>query len=448
VADRKLTNRRVLFAAVGYVTSAALCCVLASNTHAPFGDLRIYRGAGAAFLHGAHLYDLRFAWQLRFTYPPFAGLVFTPLAAVPWPLLPPLVTAVSVILLPVTVWLALHLRGVPGGRPPGLAPRLRGVPGGRPPGLAPRLRGAAPSRLDGSSALTLALALSAVAVWLEPVRTNLAYGQINLVITALILYDLSRDDTARLKGAAIGLAAGLKLTPAIFVVYLAATRRYRAAAVAAATFILTVTAGFAVAPSDSAQFWAGPFASPLRVGRVENAANQSLRGALARLLHTTSVQPWWLAAAVVVGLAGLALAAIEGNRGNEAAGFSVCAVTGLLVSPVSWSHHWVLAVPALALLAVIAWQRRSVPMLAGAGAAAVVGWSRIIWQVPIGQGRHAELHLNPVQLGYADAYVLAGLAALALVAARLIRDFQRNRRAPAHVPSPHLPRRAWPVNLS
>src|SRR5260370_466467 len=144
----------------------------------------------------------------------------------------------------------------------------------------------------------------AAATWLEPVRTNLAYGQINLVITALILYDLSRDDSARLKGVAIGLAAGLKLTPLIFAVYLAATRRYRAAAVCVATFGGTVAIGFAVAPSDSITFWAGTFADPMRVGRIENAANQSLRGALARAAHTTSVEPLWLGVAAAAGLAG------------------------------------------------------------------------------------------------------------------------------------------------
>jgi len=277
-------------------------------------------------------------------------------------------------------------------------------------------------RLDGRRAARLALAGAAVAVWLEPVRTDLAYGQINLVITALILYDLSREDRARLKGAAIGLAAGLKLTPVIFVVYLAMTRRYRAAAVSAATFAVTVAAGFAADPSDSTQFWARTFASPERIGRIENAANQSLRGALARVLHTTTIQPWWLMAAVTVGLAGLSLAAAAGRRGDEAAGFSLCAVTALLVSPVSWSHHWVLAVPALLVLAVSAWRSRSAWLITAAAALAVTGWSRIVWQVPIGQGQHAELHLDPLQLGYSDAYVAAGLAVLAVTGSRLARQ--------------------------
>ena len=124
-------------------------------------------------------------------------------------------------------------------------------------------------------------------------------------------------------------------------------------------------------------------------------------------------------------------------------GFSLCAVTALLVSPVSWSHHWVLAVPALLLLG----RQRLAQQVrlgdrGGTGAAvlAAIGWSRIIWQVPIGQGRHAELHLDPVQLSYADAYVLAGLAVLAVAAVGCgrggaIRPARRGRPKPAGEPT-------------
>jgi len=79
--------------------------------------------------------------------------------------------------------------------------------------------------------LRLALLAAAGALWLEPMWSTLHYGQIDLLIAALVLYDLSRPDASRWKGAPIGLATGLKLTPAIFAVYLLLSRRYRAAAV-------------------------------------------------------------------------------------------------------------------------------------------------------------------------------------------------------------------------
>src|SRR5260370_4825488 len=94
----------MLVAAGCYAVSAAVCCVVASRGHAPFGDLHIYRSGGAAVRAGAPLYSLRFAWNLGFTYPPFAALVFTLLTIMPWAAAPAVVTVISVIPLPVTLW--------------------------------------------------------------------------------------------------------------------------------------------------------------------------------------------------------------------------------------------------------------------------------------------------------------------------------------------------------
>jgi alpha-1,2-mannosyltransferase len=393
-------------ALAAYIASATVCCLLVARRHDAFGDLLIYRSGGQAVLNGARLYQLQFAWQLHFTYPPFAALVFVPLAWVPWAVVPPLVMALNVVALPLALWLALRL-----------LPAARAARGPHDP---VETESPAPHAwLAGWRAVTLSLAASSAAIWLEPVRTNLVYGQVNLLLAVLVLADLALGDRFRAKGAAIGIAAGLKLTPAIFAVYLVLTRRYRAAAVSAAVSGLTVAAGWALLPADSAAFWGGAFADPARIGRVENAGNQSLRGALARLLHTLSVQPPWLAAAAVVGLGGMTLAVLAGRRGDEASGFGRCAVTGLLISPVSWSHHWVLAVPALMLAAAGAWRRRSIPALAALALLAAVagaGWARVIWHVP--NGGAAGLHLNLLQFAAADVYLLAGLGALAVAAAQ------------------------------
>jgi alpha-1,2-mannosyltransferase len=377
--------------AAGYVLSAAACCAATVTSKAAFGDLSIYAAGGAAVLHGAHLYQLRFAFGLRFTYPPFAAIVFAPLAWLPAAASQVLVTAAAVLALPVTSYLALRL-----------------------PPLSAWVR--------REQAVQLALAFSAAAIWLEPERTNLKYGQVNVLITLLVLADLALP--SRLRGAGIGLAAGLKLTPAIFAVYLLATRRYRAAATAAAVFAGTVAVGFALVPGDAAQYWDLSFLNPAHVGRIQNVANQSLLGALARVLHTLSVGSVWLPLATVVGVAGIALAARAGRTGDEARGFALCAVTSLLVSPISWSHHWVLAVPALLTAAVAAVRRLRAPG-AGPGAlagvlavvvVAVVGWAGLIWRVPLGGGRYDELGLTPWQLVPADSYVLVGLGALAVAA--------------------------------
>jgi alpha-1,2-mannosyltransferase len=350
-----------------------------------FIDLSVYRSAGQAVIDARHLYDLRFPGALAFTYPPFAALLFTPLAAAPLAVLEPLITAASLVLLPVVLWLALRLAPVR-------------------------------ERLSSSGALVWALGASALALWLEPVWTTLRYGQIDLLVAALVLWDLSRPDSSRVKGVGIGLASALKLTPAIFAVYLLLSRRVRAAGVAAGVFCASVVVAFASLPRDSRDFWGGDFLEAGRVGRVENAANQSLRGMLARLAHTTDVRAIWLCSAALVGVAGMALAVASARRGEEARGFSLCALTGLLVSPISWSHHWALAVPALMLLAIEAQRRGSSICLAACALAAASAFAHVIWWVPVDHPRHSELHLDLLQLLLADAYVIAALGALVLAA--------------------------------
>jgi alpha-1,2-mannosyltransferase len=391
----KLNRRRLPARSVcAALYAASILILLASNMGHGWGfvDLAVYRYGAQGVLDGAHLYALRFPGALAFTYPPIAALLFLPLTFVRMAVLEPVVTAGSMVLLPVALGCALRL---------------------------------APIRdwLSRDRAIRVALLASAAAIWLEPVWTTLRYGQIDVLVVALVLYDLSRPDGARWKGVGIGLATGLKLTPGIFTVYLLLTRRYRAAVVSLGVLAATVAAGFLALSGDSREYWSGAFGDPSRVGRIENAANQSLRGAYARLLHTLDVQPWWLCTATLVGVLGIALAVRAGRRGDEASGFSLCALGALLVSPISWSHHWVLAVPALLLFALGAWRLRSRARararLAAAAIAVAVGCSHMICWVPVNHPPHSELHLDAAQLIFADAYVLLGLAALAVTTLKI-----------------------------
>jgi alpha-1,2-mannosyltransferase len=366
--------------------------VFAARGQAHFIDLRVYRMGGAAVLHGRDLYTLRYD-GLPFTYPPFAAVIFAVLATIPWNVAAVLLTAASVVALPVTLYLALRLSW--------------------------------PSRPDATRVrVPVSLAAGAAAIWLEPARTTLSYGQVDLLLAAAVLYDLTLPDTARRKGVAIGLAAGLKLTPAIFVVYLVITHRLRAAATAAVTFAATVALGFVVLPGSSAWYWTGTFARPSHVSPIEDAENQSLLGALARMLHTDDVMALWLLLAIAVAVTGLASAAAASRRGDEALGFSLCAVTGLLVSPISWTHHWVIAIPALLLAGVAAWRgyQTGNPAVAIVGAAgiaviAIIGWTRVARDVP-GSG---WLDLPAPALADSTAYVVLGLLVLALATYRLLR---------------------------
>jgi alpha-1,2-mannosyltransferase len=270
-------------------------------------------------------------------------------------------------------------------------------------------------------------AASALALQTRPVAYSLHLGEVNLILAVLIGADLlQRRDGAWWQGIGTGLAAGIKLTPLIFVAYLALTGRLRAAAVAAGTFAVTVAAGFGGLPGPSRTFWlGGVFYDQNRIGDPANPSDQSLSGAVARLAGTGDPpRAWWLVAVLVVGLAGLAVAVWAHRRGYRMAGFLCCAVTGLLVSPISWTHHWVWAVPLLVGLSATAWRRRSAAWALAAAAAAAVfsGYTPLPWP-----GHPAD----PARMVASDLYVLVGLAVLGVVGVALAR-----RRSPGPTGGP------------
>ncbi len=379
------------------------------------GDLRVYRAGGtAAWDGGRDLYELSVgAARLPFTYTPSAALAFGPLAWMPLGAAETLGVAATLALL----YLAAHLSW-------GLA------------GLTtPRTRRAA-------SAVTAAALL-----WTEPVQETLRFGHINLIIMCLVLSDFSRPAGDRRIGAGIGIAAGIKLTPAFFGLYLLATGRVRAAFTALGTFAATVAVGLVCLPDASRRYWGEPlFLDTSRVGSLAWPGNQSLRGALARVLHdphppvaaglplTAAVPLVGIATAAVLRRRAISSAGDPRARGQaELGGVCVTALTALLIAPISWSHHWVWIVPGTVLLASAArrlrepgWQRSA--LLAGTYALPALMLAPlakrpeiardiptgIIWNVPYRAGR--ELDLAPPDLLLSNAYVILGLLALLLCA--------------------------------
>lgn len=96
-----------------------------------------------------------------------------------------------------------------------------------------------------------------------------------------------------------------------------------------------------------------------------------------------------------------------------------CAGTGLLVSPVSWHHHWVWWVPALVLLADRC--RRHGHRLGAAALGAV--WLALVastsWVLAAPGGW--DLHFTGLGLVYSNLYVLIALAGLVVLAGWLLR---------------------------
>ncbi|WP_425472127.1 glycosyltransferase 87 family protein [Streptomyces cyaneus] len=377
---------RVPVALGACLVSFAAFWVAQRAAHVSMIDLMVYRAEGATVRAGGDLYALRTtAARLPATYPPFAALLFTPLTFLDTATMRTLGTAGNLTLLVVFVRLSL--------------------------------------RLVGHARVESVWWVAAVTVWCEPVWTTLRYGQINLLLAVLVLWDLSRRPGERWAGVGLGLAAAVKLTPALFAVFLLLTgvvarRRYgpggpwlRHARVAAVWFTGATLLAAAVLPYDSWRFWSRMVFAAGRVGHAEDTANQALRGVLARLLHTPEPGAAWVAAAAVVGVAGLGVAVAAELRGQRAWAVTSCAVTALLISPVSWSHHWVWGLPVVLLLGTHAYRAAAVSAL-------LVFCSYALWWVPHGPGRH-ELHQNGIELMLSALYGTAGCLFLAIAGAAL-----------------------------
>ncbi|MBT2398507.1 glycosyltransferase 87 family protein [Streptomyces sp. ISL-100] len=341
-------------------------------------DTLVYRAEGEAVANGTDLYGFTVTqWKLPATYPPFAAILFVPTTWLPVAALKIAFGLGNAALLALLVHLSCRF-----------------------------------ARLPAKPALILAA--TAVGLWLEPVFQTILFGQINLALVCLVLWDLSRKDDAIGKGFALGIAAGVKLTPAIFIVYLLITGRVRAGLTALASLTGTVLLGALVLPHASVDFWTRRLFETGRVGRVWIVDNQSLQGMFARVLHTPEPGAVWMVAAVLAAVGGLwaarrAAVGAGAWAGRETWGVLATAGTALLVSPISWSHHWVWCVP---LIAVLVAERR----VRMAWAVGLLFMARSLWIVP--HDGPQDLHIPWWQQPFASPYPLLTLALLVYAARR------------------------------
>ena len=280
-------------------------------------DLAVYVD-GARHLTDGTLYDFfSEPLHLPFTYPPFSAMIFTPLTWLPWTVVRVLWQLASFGAIALIAYCTLRLLGRAGPKAQQPMANLRGI----------------------------VVTVTALALWLEPVRTTFNYGQINLFLCALLLAGAIASKEW-LAGASVGLAAGIKLTPAITGRYDLMQKRWSAVIWSVVFFALTVGVALALLPTETWRYFSTLIFDPGRTGPVWSAINQSLRGAIARLAGQDLTSVWlvFAAAAVVLGVWATWVCLRANDR--TAALLSV-QFTGLLISPISWSHHWVWVVPFL-----------------------------------------------------------------------------------------------------
>jgi alpha-1,2-mannosyltransferase len=355
---------------------------------ANFVDLHVYLGGAAALDDPGTLYSYVYAEQtpdfpLPFTYPPFAALVFYPLSRLPF----------ALVALCWQVGIIAALYGVVR-----VSQRLIGVAAG--------------------SGRRAAMLWTAVGIWLEPLRSTVDYGQINVFLVLMVLW-AAYSSRWWVSGLLVGLAAGIKLTPAITGFYFLGMRRWASAVFAAAVFGATVVMSLAVIGEQARYYFTDLLGDASRIGPIGTSFNQSWRGGISRILgHDAGYGPLVaVAIAVTVVLAILAWRALDCAAGRDRLGsLLVLQIVGLLISPISWTHHWIWVLPLMLWLIVGPWRTRPGARALGWGwlALTIIG---VPWLLSFGQPTIWEIG-RPWYLAWAGlVYVVAALTTLGWIAA-------------------------------
>ena len=313
---------------------------------------------------------------------------------------------------------------------------------------------------------------------LEPFTQSVGFAQVNTAMMALVMIDVAAPPSWKGRGVASGLAAAIKLTPAIAVLIFLLRRQWRSAITMVATSLTVTLLSWVISPGESARFFFDAMWDPQRAGDAYYTSNQNLKGFVARALpeNTWSIA-WaitvalalvaavWLclriqaaatsvvtphsasddaapgplnaatpATGVTVSAASAALVAPAGDAVELAASDAVAAPSavattpapvlpenlptlltaavimtlGLLVSPITWSHHWVWGLASVVALIVVALRLKSAPLAALALVQGALFIMAPHWWFSHGQVN--ELHWNVVEQLVGSSYTLAAIA--------------------------------------
>lgn len=314
---------------------------------------------------------------------------------------------------------------------------------------------------------------------LEPFTQSVGFAQVNTAMMALVMIDVAAPPSWKGRGVASGLAAAIKLTPAIAVLIFLLRRQWRSAITMVATSLAVTLLSWVISPGESARFFFDAMWDPQRAGDAYYTSNQNLKGFVARALPENT---WSIAWAITVALALVAAvwlclriqaaatsvvtphsasddaapgplnaaapatgaassaapatgpAAPASDAAKPAASDAVAAPSavatapapvlpenlatlltaavimtlGLLVSPITWSHHWVWGLASVVALIAVALRLKSAPLAALALAQGALFIMAPHWWFPYGQVN--ELHWSVVKQLVGSSYTLAAIA--------------------------------------
>lgn len=393
--NRRLASPRQAAAPALLIASVAarLAWTYLAPNGANFVDLHVYLGGAAAIDHPGTLYSYVYADQtpdfpLPFTYPPFAAVVFYPLHLLPFGLV-------------AFLWQVATMAALYGAIR--ISQRVMGVPAG--------------------AGHRVAMLWTAVTIWIEPLRSTFDYGQVNVLLMLVVLW-AAWSTRWWLSGLLVGVAAGIKLTPAIAGGYLLGARRWGAAVFSAVVFLATVGVSLLVVGDQARYYFTDLLGDAHRVGPIATSFNQSWRGGISRILgHDAGFGPLVVAAlAVTAALAVLAWRALDPT--DRLGRLLVVELFGLLLSPISWTHHWVWLVP------LMIWAIHGPPR--GWPGARIVGWGWLAltivgvpWLLSFAQPTIWQIG-RPWYLAWAGLiYIVAAMATLIWMAAAGRREASR-----------------------
>ena len=273
-------------------------------------DLQVYVYAVKDMLAGKDIFATTIPiWSLYFIYPPIAAILMTPLAFGPY-----------------VFWQVIWTGGLVWAQQSVL--KRCGAPRGWKLGL-----------------LGIAVVLA-----VEPIRTTLGYGQVNTMLMALVVADLLPDPPEHRRripqGILIGLAAAIKLTPALFVIFMFLIGKRRAAITAVISFAVFTGIGAILLFRETVVFFSGLSGGDTRTASPLYTGNQSLLGVFFRLgdsSRTTTLLG--LAVAGVLAVLGCLVAAHWWRSGEKVFAIAIVGLTTCLASPLSWTHHYVWILP-------------------------------------------------------------------------------------------------------
>lgn len=354
----------------------------------PHIDLAVYLKGAHRALNGS---DALYAPMqgLPFTYPPFAALLLTAFAPLPERFATFALTLLSLLaLLSVTHrWLRWQ------------RPSAQPVP------------------------IVIVATLAGFAMLLQPVARTLELGQVNLLLLWAIVFDVTMKPS-RWRGVFVGIAAGFKLTPGVFIVWFALTRQWRACITSVVSFFSTIVVGFVFLPHSAWKYWTETFFDAERVGGLAYSGNQSLNGVIWRALGEGGSRALWFALVVVVSAFAVWLIVTQYRVGAMHLSLLSAALWGLLISPVSWDHHWVWLWIVMLVLGEYVFLKNapstyalditrvlSALLLA---LLAIATLANVIWLMPNENDR--EYHVSVMGKLLTDAYPILGLCVVGLLA--------------------------------